>query len=187
MILAADPPLDELGRGDSPFEQLYVLYAASVFSYAARRLGRDNAEDVTAQVFMQAVESWHRYDPQKGSVKTWLFAIATNEIRKHSAREMRIAELHRRSGVDPIPPDPGSIIESRLVAEENWAKVSAVLETVSAVDRDVLLLHCWAGMSIDDVAATLGISTGTAGSKLNRVRRKLRKQVGDLSSDGGDA
>ena len=186
MILATDPPLDVLGPSGFPFEDLYSLHAPAIYGYVARRLGRDLADDLTCQVFVEAAQSWVRFDPAKGNTKYWLFKIATYQVNNHMRRERRTFDLWARSGVDPIGDDPGALTEKRLIAEERWALVANALRDFKPLDRDVVLLHCWADMELDHVAETLGIPGGTVRSRLARARRKLRKQLGDLFELGDD-
>jgi RNA polymerase sigma-70 factor (ECF subfamily) len=184
VVTLTEIDLDDLPDGEPPLEQWYATYAPALFGYIARRLGRGLAEDLTAQVFVEALESWPRFDPARGTPKTWLFAIATNLIRTHLRREQRALELYARSGVDPIAEDPMRAAEARVLAEDEWPRVAAALAELAPMDRDVLLLHCWADLDYHDIALALGLPVGTVSSKMNRVRRKLRKRLGGEPSEG---
>jgi RNA polymerase sigma factor (sigma-70 family) len=171
--------LDALGNSGPPLGEWYAVHAAALFRYIARRLGRELAEDLTAQVFVEALESWPRFDPSRGSAKTWLFAIATNLIRAHVRREQRLLDVYAQSGADPVTHDPMRAAEARLFAEDEWPRVAAALGDLSNVDRDILLLYCWAEFDYQNIADALGLPFGTVSSKMNRVRHKLRRRLGD--------
>ena len=62
---------------------MYDDCAASLFAYLARRVGRELAEDLLAETFRAAIESYSKFDSTRGSEKAWLFGIATNLLRRH--------------------------------------------------------------------------------------------------------
>jgi RNA polymerase sigma factor (sigma-70 family) len=176
--------LDALRRDGPPLEEWYSSYAPALFGYAARRVGRELAEDLTAQVFVEALESWSRFDPELGTPRTWLFAIATNLVRTHLRREQRSLDVFARTGVDPLELDPMLSTEGRLDAEGAWPQVADALRRLTPVDREVLLLHCFAELDYAEIGRTLGLPVGTVGSKMNRVRRKLRRRLHDAGRGG---
>jgi len=178
-VTLTDYDLDALHDGGPPLEEWYASYSASLFGYIARRLGRTAAEDLTAQVFVEALESYHRFDPAKGSAKTWLFAIATNLVRSHLRKEQRALEVFARTGADPVADDPMRAADARLFAADQWPQVAAALDELSAVDRDVLLLYCFADLDYAEIGAALELPVGTVASKMNRIRTKVRKRLGD--------
>ena len=68
---------------------MYDDHSASLFAYLARRLGREFAEDLLAETFRAAIDSYPRFDPTRGSERAWLFGIATNLLRRHWRTERR--------------------------------------------------------------------------------------------------
>ncbi len=187
MVTLTDFNLDALHAGGPPLEEWYAEHADALFGYIARRLGREAAEDLTAQVFVEALAAWPRYDPARGSAKTWLFAIATNLVRAQRRREQRNLDLLARSGVDPLVEDSTRGADARLVAADQWPQVAAALRDLDPVDRDVLLLYCFAELDYRDIGRTLGLPEGTVASKMNRLRRKLRSRLGPSLEGGSDA
>jgi RNA polymerase sigma-70 factor (ECF subfamily) len=172
--------LDALQRNGQPLEEWYSSHAPALFGYIARRVGRELAEDLTAQVFVEALESWSRFDPELGTPRTWLFAIATNLMRTHLRKEQRSLDLFARTGADPLELDPMRAAEGRLDAEGEWPRVADALRRLTPIDREVLLLHCFAELDYADIGRTLGLPVGTVSSKMNRIRRKLRRRLHDM-------
>jgi RNA polymerase sigma factor (sigma-70 family) len=179
MVPLIQSDLDSLRHDGPPLEEWYASHAPALFGYLARRVGRELAEDLTAQVFVEALESWSRFDPRLGTPRTWLFAIATNLVRSHLRREQRALDVFARSGLDPLELDPMRAAEGRLHAEGEWPRVADALRRLTPVDREVLLLHCFAELDYAEIGRTLGLPVGTVGSKMNRVRRKLRRRLHD--------
>jgi len=179
VVTLTDFDLDALHDGGPPLAEWYASYSAGLFGYIARRLGRELAEDLTAQVFVEALESYHRFDPDRGSAKTWLFAIATNLIRSHLRKERRALEIFAKTSTDPITDDAMRVAESRMFAADDWPRVAAALNDLNPIDRDVLLLYCFGDLDYSEIAAALDMPVGTVASKMNRIRTKLRKRLGE--------
>ena len=180
-----DLDLDALRQPGPPLEAWYTAHAPGIFGFLARRVGRELAEDLTAQVFVVAIESWERFDPERGTPRTWLFGIATNLMRNQVRHEQRGLELAVRSGVDPIDLDPMDRAETRVQAAEQRPEISAALRDLAPIDREVLLLYCFADLDYQEIADVLDLPFGTVSSKMHRIRRKLRRRLGPAAS--GDA
>ena len=71
------------------FATVFDRYYLAIHGYAARRLGRDLADDVAAEVFLAAFDQWQRYDTSQASARPWLFGIASNVIAGHRRAEAR--------------------------------------------------------------------------------------------------
>jgi RNA polymerase sigma factor (sigma-70 family) len=179
VVTVIQPGFDSLEKDGPPLEEWYSAHAPALFGYIARRVGRALAEDLTAQVFVEAIESYPRFDPQLGTPRTWLFAIATNLVRAHLRREQRSLDLFARTGTDPLDLDPMRAAEGRLVAAGEWPRVADALRRLTPIDREVLLLHCFAELDYAEIGRTLGLPVGTVSSKMNRIRRKLRRRLRD--------
>src|SRR3954463_15591607 len=92
---------------DVDFESLYAAEAQGLYGFLAYRTGdRSLAEDLLADTFERALRSRKRYDPAKGSQRTWLYAIAMNLLRapaRRAAAEGRAIEKvghHVPAGAD---------------------------------------------------------------------------------------
>lgn len=162
------------------FDQIFDDYAADIFKYLARRLGDQNAADVTAEVFRLAIEGRTRYDPSRGmGVRPWLYGIAANLIRSHYRKEERQRRALKRLTWSAVPSGGFEFddVDERLVTAEQLPIVLTVIDELSIEDRETLLLSVWEGLSHAEVAVALGIPEGTVKSRLNRVRKKIRERV----------
>lgn len=190
--LTADPPLG--GRPERPdhsavlrmslddperFGDIFDAYFAEIHGYAARRLGPDAASDVASQTFFEAFRTRHRYDASRASVRAWLYGIATKVIGKHRRGEVRGLRARRRLG-PARQEDAGHAdrVDARVSALGLRGRLAGAVATLSAGERDVLLLVALADLSHAEVAAALGIPYGTVGSRLSRARKKVREALG---------
>jgi RNA polymerase sigma-70 factor (ECF subfamily) len=109
-------------------------------------------------------------------VRSWLYGIATNLLRRQVRQEVRGLRAMARSegGAPGAESSHDSRVADRVDAAVRAAELAAALAELSEGDRDVLLLTSWAGLDTAEVADALGIPAGTVRSRLHRVRKWLR-------------
>ena len=155
----------------------YVANAADIHAYASRRVGHDLADDVVADTFRHAIESFDGFDVERSNERAWLFGIATNLLRRHWRTEQRRRTALERTvvaeQVDRTPPDAMSRSIGRLDASVDAADVLAAVARLSQDDHELLVLTAWEGLSSSEVAEVLDIPAGTVRSRLHRIRQEL--------------
>jgi RNA polymerase sigma-70 factor (ECF subfamily) len=171
------------------FERLYGLHARRVHAHCTRQLGSvQDADDLTAVVFLEA---WRRRDAVRvvdGSVLPWLLVTATNVARNHRRGLRRYrAVLARLPAAEPIP-DHGTYVADRLQVEAGARALAVALEGLGKVDRQVVSLCLMEDLTYEQAAAVLGLSHASVRSRLSRSRRALREalaRAGYVPSGGG--
>jgi RNA polymerase sigma factor (sigma-70 family) len=161
------------------FGVIFDRYFAEIHGYVARRLGGDAADDIAADTFLTAFRKRRRFDPGRGVVRAWLYGIATNHMSRYRRREVREYRAMERSGVLTQHESHADRVADRVTAGAMHRQLAGALAELSRGDREVLLLVALAGLSHAEIAAALGIPYGTVGSRLSRVRRKLRDGLAD--------
>jgi len=159
------------------FSTLFDRYFTALHGYASRRLGGTGGDDVAAETFLVAFRQRDRFDPRRGTVRAWLYGIATNLIREHRRTEERGYRAHVRVAAQPADAgDAGDLdrADARVAAAAARDGLVAALADLPPGDRDVVLLVVWGELSHDEVASALGIPVGTVGSRLHRARKRLR-------------
>jgi RNA polymerase sigma-70 factor (ECF subfamily) len=151
-------------REPEAFGSLFDRHVAAVHAFAQRRVGRDLAEEVTAEAFARAFAARARYDARHPVALPWLLGIASNVMRRHWRKERRrLAAYARAAGQerrDTAPPDVDG----------------EVLRAVARLPRrqlEVLLLAAWADLSYAEIAHALDLPVGTVRSRLARARAAL--------------
>ncbi len=145
------------------FETLVRDHATAVHRFLARRAGRDDADDLAADVLTTA---WRRRDDvPDGHELPWLYRTAGFVVANHwrKRRPVPVADVP-----DEADPDDPAV---RLVQDE---QVRTALGALSERDRQILLLNAWEGLSGDALAAVLEVSRGGADAALSRARARLR-------------
>ncbi|WP_431899118.1 RNA polymerase sigma factor [Nonomuraea sp. bgisy101] len=180
----SDEVLVELSRRTPErFGEIYDRYVSDIHAYLGRRLGPQAADDLTAEVFLAAFRKRETFDPRRGAVRPWLYGFAGNVIALHRRAELRrLAALQRSAGGDDAwehSHEDGVL--TRVDAVSAQGRLAAELLALSDGDRDVLLLSALGELSHEEVAKALDIPYGTVGSRLSRVRRKLRAALGGVN------
>lgn len=158
------------------FAELFDEHAGALHRYLARRVGVDVADDLVSETFLTAMRSEGGYDPNRGSVVGWLYGIATNLLRGHAKREVRLLKTAERYGVDvAVAESLESTVVSRIDARSHLRLIAGELARMAEADRDLVLLVSLAGLSVQDAAEALGLGAATARSRLHRLRTKLKE------------
>jgi RNA polymerase sigma-70 factor (ECF subfamily) len=172
------------------FAVLFDRYYAQIHRYAARRLGRDLADDVAAETFLVAFMRRERYDISRHDARPWLYGIASNLIARHHRAEVRRYRALSRAGVDEVSEGHADLVAGRLDAQAYRRPLAAALAGIHAAERDVLLLVAWAELTSEEAGEALGIPAGTVRSRLHRARKQIRyaleTSVRPLTEDRGD-
>jgi RNA polymerase sigma-70 factor, ECF subfamily len=171
-----------LGDG-ARFGEIFDRHFAEIDRYLARRVGWVLADEIASEVFVIAFRSRGRYDRAVADARPWLFGIAANLARRHWRTERRRLRAYARTGIDPLFDETGDL-DRRLDAVAAGPLLAAALADLRADEREVLLLFAWADLGYEEIAAALGIPTGTVRSRLSRARgraRELLAPTGQLS------
>ena len=166
------------------FTAVYDRYFRDIYRYVAGRLDVQTADDITAETFLVAFGRRDRFDPGRGSLRAWLFGIATNLVARHRRKEARHYRALARTVPDPAADSHESRVVASVAAERTQPRLAQALTTLSQGERDVLLLVALSQLTHQEVAEALGISYGTVGSRLSRARKKLHKAIDQESVHG---
>ncbi|MDN3355558.1 RNA polymerase sigma factor [Actinomadura sp. DC4] len=162
------------------FAEVFHRHWDEIHRYVAWRLGPEAAEDVGAETFTVAFRGRGRYDLTRTDARPWLYGIATNLIGQHRRAERRRHQLLARTPADGVRPDFADGSDARVTAELLGPRIEAVLASLSAADRDLLLLIAWADLTYEEASEALGVPVGTVKSRLHRIRKKLRRAFGGV-------
>ncbi|WP_245674230.1 MULTISPECIES: sigma-70 family RNA polymerase sigma factor [Actinoplanes] len=160
------------------FAELFDRHYGRIFAYAARRLGRDVAEDVASETFLVAFSRIAGYDMSRPDAAPWLYGIASNLIARQGRAESRRYRALSRLVPDDTVDGYDDVIAGRLDAATERGRLATALARLSGPDRDALLLVAWAGLSQPEVAAALEVPAGTVRSRLHRARQAMRTALG---------
>lgn len=172
-------PLDErllveaAQRDPARFADLYEHNFERVYAYVSRRLtDRGAAQDVTSEVFHQALANLDRFEWRGVPFVVWLLRIAANAIADHWRRASREQQLAEDDGPESFPVDPANI---------EWVERRALLfrlvRTLPPDQRRVIEMRFAEEKHIREVAQELGRSEGSIKQLQFRAIQSLRAQL----------
>lgn len=161
------------------FETIFDGHHRVIWRYLARGGGSEHADELASEVFLVAFASRDRYDPSRGSVRAWLYGIATNLARTRLRGEERRARAFKRASLERLPAVQPTAEQDDLAAmKEQLTAVIDALADLPSRDREVIVLYAWERLTYEEIAAALGVELGTVRSRLARARGRLRELVG---------
>lgn len=172
-------PLTRIGREPDAFEAFYRDHVEAVQRFVARRVDDPHlAADLTADVFLAAIDGAHTYVPTRGPVIAWLYGVGRNTIAAEVRRRSRELNAVRRiSGQRLLDAASQARIEERIDAERESRRLYRALAELNDDDRALLELVALDGLSVADAARSLGVKPATARVRLHRSRARLTETL----------
>lgn len=137
------------------------------------RWNRDEAEDVLQTVYLKVLDGRARFDG-RSSAKTWLFAVIRRTAAERRRRQWLLDLIPARWLLLHPEPDTAPDSESLADASESSARLRAALLKLSARQRELLHLVFYQDLTLEEAAAVLGVSIGTARTHYHRGKARLR-------------
>jgi RNA polymerase sigma-70 factor (ECF subfamily) len=175
-------------QGDEEaFAQLVAAYQDRLVGIFTHLVGsRETAEDLAQDVFLRVHRARESYQPT-ARFSTWLFRIANNlasNSRRSAGRRKEVPLSIRDSGPIGVRPqeklfaDKSALLPTRqLDRRELCEVVREALDDLNDRQRMALLLHKFEGMSYEDIATTMDLTTSAVKSLLSRARESLRVRL----------
>ncbi len=183
---AANEQVARIAHDQDAFETFYRRYVEAIQRFVARRVEDPyRVADLTAEVFLAAIDSAHSYRSSRGEPAGWLYGVARNVVasdRRRNARELRVAR--RVAGRALVDDDDIARLEERIVAEQHARELYVAMDKLSERERAVLELVALEGLAVQDVAKALGITRGATRVRLHRARRLMRHELAALVTEG---
>ena len=158
------------------FEPLYERYVAQIYSYIYYRVGNvQDAEDVTARTFYQAMTHLHRYTSRGIPFSAWLFRIAHNLV----ANWHRDSSRRQTFSLDIIvdTPDTTASLTERAEDRDEAQRLWGVVRRLPPERQQLLVLKFVDELSTEQIAVIMGRSEGAVKALLHRTLVALRQQI----------
>jgi RNA polymerase sigma-70 factor (ECF subfamily) len=171
--------VDRAKNGDvAAFAELYILYKTPVYNLCWRLTRHvQDAEDLTQEVFLQVYRKMNSFRGE-AAFGSWLYRVATNvtmmHLRKRRVEEKRVDMLELKDR-----PLEGAGGRNHRHPVEHVALLRALCG-LSKNARTLILLHDLQGLTHNEVAQSLGVTTGISRSRLYQAHRQLRETLGGI-------
>jgi RNA polymerase sigma-70 factor (ECF subfamily) len=159
------------------FDALFAAHSADIVGYCRWRSGSTaDAQDVAADVFLTA---WRRLEDLPGgdAARVWLYATARRALANHRRSARRRVALHDRLTLHAAP-------ASQAPPEGGETPAYEALRSLGPLDREVLLLAEWEGLTPAQIGAVVGCLAVTARGRLHRARGRFRAAYEELAAAG---
>lgn len=165
VLLAQDDPRQ--------FRALYDLWVTRIYQYVYSRVGiRQDAEDITSQIFLNAYRAFPRYQ-HRGVFSAWLFTIARNQLKRfyrtQAWRDLPL-EAAEDSGVDT---------EIDLDEADEIERLSELIRALSADEQELIRLRYIAELKFSEIASILNRREDAVKKMLYRLQGRLQKLLED--------
>ena len=160
------------------FRELYEAYGPRVKAYMMRQ-GADagTAEDLAQETLLTVWRKAALYAGDKGSMTTWVFAIARNLRIDRLRREVPWQELPEgrmaEASSEPLP-------DEAMAEKERQERVQAALAELPPEQKEVVSLAYLEGLSHSEIAERLGVPLGTVKSRMRIAYQKIRQALESL-------
>lgn len=160
-------------RAPARFSTLYRAYVERVYGYVAYRVkNTQEAEDLTAAIFMQAFHRLSQYNPTRGSFSAWLFGIARHALLDYWRRDShQDAALLDHGAALTLETSP----EQSAIQAERAAYVRQMIALLPERRQEVVVLKFFGGLRNKEIAAVLDLDERTVASHLCRALDDLKK------------
>lgn len=163
-------------RGDAEaVNQLVACYQQPVFNLCYRMMGdRAEAEDAAQETLIKAVLNLHTFDTGR-PFKPWILRIASNECIDRIRRRKPLVYLDGmgedgawewQAGESPNP-------EAEMLHHEQRTQIRELMEDLPPLDKTVITLFYWEGLSYIEIGEATGLSVSAIKSRLFRARRTM--------------
>jgi RNA polymerase sigma-70 factor (ECF subfamily) len=161
------------GGEQAAFLLLYERHRNAIFRFSYRLLGSiELAEDVTHDCFLSLIRRPESFDPQRATLRTYLYAAARNLAMKQfrsQGRETALDDLEDH----PIAPRREEPLR-KLLDGELVIKVKEAIADLPPLQREALVLFEYEGLALNEIAEVVGTDVGAVKSRLHRARGRLR-------------
>jgi RNA polymerase sigma-70 factor (ECF subfamily) len=181
LALADEELMQRVSGGDArAFEVIFDRHGGASFSLAYRMCGRRAlAEDVVQEAFLSLWRSGARYDPIRGSVRSWVLAAVHNRaidaLRRGVARDRHDIADERLARSIPA----SDCTEAEVVRREEAGVVRGALGELPSEQRRVIELAYFGGFTHTEIAEMLEVPIGTVKGRMRLGLTKLRVALGD--------
>lgn len=179
-MLSGDSRLVErcLLGDDAAWETVVRSYGRRLYNLSYRYVSRrDEAEDLTQEIFIRLYQNLKSYRAEAGSFQNWVLRVARNLIIDHYRQARRFAQTGGSEELEAMSLPDNRTLNPQQQAEQGEASVflREGLNTLSPELKEAIILRDLEGMAYQEIAGLLNVPEGTVKSRINRGRIELAR------------
>lgn len=179
-MIATSPPnpsledewkiVQEAKKNPKEFKPIYNRYYYDIFRFVLARVkDQETAADIVSSAFTKAIAKLDSFNNRGFSIKSWLYAIARNEVLLHYRNEKKAQII---SLDDASIKHMGEDTETDLL--EHLPTLKKALDELDTEESEIITLKYFEGRSHKEISEILDISETNAKVKMHRIIKKLR-------------
>lgn len=160
------------GNPQDGVETLFRDHGTAILRYFARRV--DPVEDTADLMSGVMLTAWRRRDaiPPPPQDVLWLYGVARNVLANH-----RRGTRRRTAATQDLADQLLSAPAHPPVPSVEVLDVRAAIRSLNEIDREILTLSAWEGLTSAEITAVIGLSPSTVRTRLARARATIRSQL----------
>ena len=141
-----------------------------MFKYAYINTGfnKERAQDITQEVFLEAIKSQNNFSKKKGNVKVWLMGIARNLTFNEYKK------IHNNLDLDLIKDEVKEDVEDNQL---EYLTLFSELEKLEKIDKELITLRFVTGLSFKEISLITNLSVVNCKVKVHRILKSLNKSL----------
>lgn len=160
-------------------EEIYQEYYPKVTGLVYKKVGdRDAVEDLVEDIFLKIAQNLDRYDPDKASLSTWIYTIASRMIMDYYRGRRLFLEIPNESGEEGSLPEvlvDDKALDANLLLEEQLELLAEGLTQLKQKERDIVILYYYKDITLKEAAQVMGMSYANAKVLHKKALNKLHK------------
>lgn len=168
-------------RKKPPFERFYEEHYFRLIRYLYGKTGNmQDAEDIAGDVFVYCYQNYDNYDPEKGTLTTWLYLVTNSRVKNHY-RDRRPSSDYSEfeEWLFSVEPD----MDRAVYLEQLRAFIAEQLEMLPERQRQAVVLRFFKEMSFEDIARQLDTTPGNVRTMLSRTLSRLEEKLSATKYD----
>ncbi len=154
-------------------EELYLKYKATVYSYIyARVSSKEDAEDLTNEVFLKLFKALETFDGERAKVSTLIYKISYTKVIDYYRTQKNNAELDEKHGILPSA-------EDLIIDKERFLELLEAVSELPQDQRDIIILRFYKNWTLKKIAEEMGLTYNMVVSRqekaFNAIKNKLSR------------
>lgn len=157
---------------------LYGEIQPKLYNFFYMKTGsKELAEDLTQEVFYQALKNSNSFK-NNCSLKTWIFSIANNILKKHYRSKKYFKSLENKLTLDNIVYES---LEDSIIKKDSLLQLMAAINKLDDLTKEIVLLRIYGELSFKEIGDTLGKSENYTRVTFHRGKLKIKKELEDYN------
>ena len=172
--------VEQAQKNPLQFDALYRIFVDEIYRFIFfKTSSKEVAEDLTSQVFMQALEHISTFRYRLGArFSSWLYSIARNQVIDYYRKQHQTVPLEAAEPLAQV--ETASRSTDRAIEQE---QIQAVIKELSPADQEILTLHLWQDKTYAEISRITASNAVAVRARFSRAVKKFKMQYNKYYSE----